>query len=97
MQLFVFVFAFICFYGKCVSGDVAVASNEGDKQHSSVFLMMYKFMDDIFAIKNQMSNLQNAVEEQEEEIRQLKYVNDQLESQINEKGQNQGTVLSVRQ
>ena len=77
MQSFLFVFAFICFDGNFVSGEMSLASNEGDKQHSSVFLMMYKFMDDIFAMKNQISNLQNAVEDHVDQQEGLK-------NQINE-------------
>ena len=126
MKLYVFFGVSVCLVGHAVRGDMELASQGGDKQHSSAFLMMYKFMDDIFAMKNQINELQstvgdrqeglenklnelkNTVEDQEEgignqinelqnkvddrqeKIVQLEYVNDQLESQINERRPNKG-------
>ena len=54
--------------GNVVQGEMALPSVDVDKQHSSAFLMMYKFMDDIFAIKNQMHELQKSVDDREDEI-----------------------------
>ena len=93
--MFVFFGIAVCMVGHAVRGDTDLASQDGNKQHSSTFFMMYKFMDDIFAMKEQMSEFKDTMDDQQEEIRQLKYVNDQLESKVNERRPNMGNVCSL--
>ena len=56
MQLFVFFVISASMVGNVVKGDMALPSDDGDKQHSTAFLMMYKFMDDIFLDSTFLSN-----------------------------------------
>ena len=88
MQLSVLFCLSVCNARNFVNGEMALGSDEGENPQSSVLLMMYRFLDDILAINNQM----NA---QQEEILQLKYENDQLESQVKECGPKKGNVYST--